>query len=190
MAAWLNGSALLASTPVVTPRGVVVTTPPVRAQRGGLLEACVVSTSYLCIYLGLGKLVIGFLRRYFAVQLNARVLVHGCLLLLGAGIPWSIQMTLPRWRFAGYTLLQITNPLWTIGEVCFKGVPVGVGPALMIGLPAAAFVVLVMNFFSLCDELQQVHIAKPPRVVEDDAEALTPTAATRTSPWDEDSPDG
>ena len=57
----LNGSALWQGATVVTPPGVVVP-PPMRVMRPGLFEACVVSTSYLCIYLGLGKLILGFLR--------------------------------------------------------------------------------------------------------------------------------
>ncbi len=158
-----------------------VITPSIRP---GLWEVCVIAASYLIVYLGVGKLILSMIRRFTQVQLTTRVLVHICLLMFGAGVPWSIQMTVPSLRTSGYTLLQITNPVWTITESCFKGVPV-VGPVLVYTLPIAALIVLGLNMPSLVAELKQVRIAKPPRVAEDDAEMAAPLVPTRTSPWDE-----
>jgi hypothetical protein len=151
-----------------------------------VLEASVIATSYLGIYLGLGKLILAAVRRYDETRLSLRVLVHLLLGLAGGGIPWVIQITYPPTRNLGYTLLQITNPVWTLWECCARGGLPPTGAALMLVLPLAALLVGLLNMPSLLAELRQVRISKPPRVAEEDralAAARAPEPA-RSSPWD------
>lgn len=156
---------------------------------GHLVEFCVVATSYLTIYLGLGKLILSAVRRYDETRLSVRVLVHTLLVLVGGGIPWVVQITYPQTRNLGYTLLQITNPLWTMWEYAARnGPPATAGRVLVFVLPGVALVIFAFNLPGLAAELRQVRIAKPPRVAEEDAAlaaAKSPQPA-RTSPWDEE----
>jgi hypothetical protein len=151
-----------------------------------LAEMCVVATSYVVIYLGLGKLILAAVRRYDETRISMRVLVHALLLLAGGGIPWIVQITYPPTRNLGYSLVQITNPVWTILEYAGQGAP-PTGNVLVTVLPLAALVVFAANFPGLAAELRQVRISKPPRVTEEDAQLAAAKAPppARTSPWDE-----
>jgi hypothetical protein len=150
--------------------------------------ACIVATSYVAIYLGLGKLILGVIARLGEIRLTVRVLVHALLLLAGGGIPWVVQITYPPTRELGYTLLQTTNPVWTLWESCVDG-PLQLGDSVVLTfvLPAAALVVWLMNLPSLAAELKQSRVAKPARVAEEDALSAAPvvTGPVRTNPWDD-----
>ncbi len=153
-----------------------------------VLAACVVAVSYMAIYLGLGKLILAAARRVGDVSLMLRVLVHLLLVLAGAGIPWVIQISNPQTRNLDYTLMQITNPLWTLDEYCFRGgPPAGIDVWLLTLLPAAALVVWGLNLPSVIAELSQGSVPKPPRVAEEDAELAAAAVPVdgRTSPWDD-----
>jgi hypothetical protein len=151
-----------------------------------IVGTSVIATSYVAIYLGIGKLILGVVTRYSEVRLAVRFLVHVLLLLAGGGIPWVVQISIPSMRDLGYTLLQTSNPVWTLTELCFAA---GLSPAtapLLVVLPLAAFVVYALNLPGLASELSLPRAAKPPRVVEEDARLAAPAAApARTSPWDE-----
>lgn len=166
--------------------GRVSNVPP--TQFFEVLETGIIATSYVAIYLGLGKLILGMVRRIDEVRLSARVLVHVLLVLAGGGIPWVVQMTNPQTRDLGYTLLQTTNPVWTLWECCVQnGMPAVAERFLIFVLPAAALAVWGLNLPSLAAELKQARVAKPPRVAEEDAQLAMSAASApeRTSPWDE-----
>jgi hypothetical protein len=152
-----------------------------------VFETAVVATSYIAIYLGLGKLILSAARRFDDTKISLRILVLLLLGLLGGGVPWVIQITYPPTRNLGYTLLQITNPVWTMWECCTRsGLPAGTGPLVLLLLPLAAALVFLLNVPSLIVELRQVRISKPPRVAEEDralAAALAPEPGP-SSPWD------
>ncbi len=173
------------AVPTAVAGAVAGTGTVIRLTRPDVLETCIIVTSYVTIYLGLGKLMLGAIRRVSEVRLATRALVHLMLIMFGGGIPWIVQMSLPSTRNSGYTLLQITNPVWTIWECCNHGVPI-VGRVLVVSLPIAAIAVWALNLPGLAAELQQVRVDKPPRVAQEDAE-LTAQAAgppAHTSPWD------
>ena len=137
----------------VTTARAPATLTTVRITRADIAETCVIATSYVIIYLGLGKLIMWGISRFGEVRLATRVLVNFLLLLMGVCVPWTIQLTSRELRSAGYTLLQITNPIWTLWECCWRGVPI-VGPLLVTALPAAALVVWLLNLPALADELK------------------------------------
>jgi hypothetical protein len=153
-----------------------------------LFATCLAAASYLAIYLGLGKLILAAVRRFDDIRISLRVLVHTLLILAGAGIPWVLQITYPQTRNLGYTLLQITNPVWTLWEYCMRsGPPPTAENVLVLVLPATALVVWGLNLPGLAAELRQVRIGKPPRVAEADAQlaAAKAPAPVRASPWDD-----
>lgn len=153
-----------------------------------VFQTCLIATSYLAIYLGLGKLILAVVARFGEVRLAARVLVHVLLLLAGGGIPWVVQITNPQTRNLGYTLLQTSNPVWTLWEYCIGGgATAAANHVLIFVLLAAALVVWGLNLPSLAAELKQVRIPKPARVAEEEALAVASVATgpVRTSPWDD-----
>jgi hypothetical protein len=165
--------------------GFAGTAVALRLTRADVFETALVATSYLVIYLGIGKLLLSAIAKVSEVRLPTRVLVHLLLLMLGGGVPLIIQLSTPSLRNQGYTLLQITNPVWTVNEACGKGLPFDM-PILQWVLPLAAALIWLANLPGLAAELRQVRIPKPERVVEEDA-ALAAQAAgdsLRKSPWD------
>lgn len=155
-----------------------------RSHRDGVFWTGLFATSYLAIYLGLSKLILEALRRFGEVRLTLRILVNLLLLLLGSGIPWVVQVSNPATRNFGYTLLQISNPVWTLWECCTRSVPAEYA-VLAIVLPVSALVVLVLNLPSLARELAQVRVARPGRVQEEDAQLAAQAAGPPqpASPW-------
>ncbi len=160
----------------------------VKARWDEILEASIVATSYLAIYLGLSKLILSAVRRYDEVRLTIRFLVAVLLVMVGGGGPWILQITNPQTRNLDYTLLQTTNPVWTLYEYCAEGrVPAGMGGWLVTVLPLVAVVIWGFNLPGIARELMQTRVAKPARVAEEDAElaAVAEPVPTRTSPWDD-----
>ncbi len=157
----------------------------VTGRPADFLEVSIVTTSYVIIYLGVGKLMLDVIGRFTEVRLTTRFVVHACLLMAGTGIPLVIQWSIPRIRDRGYTLWQITNPSWTIWESCTKIVPEA--DVLLPVLSVVAISVWAANLPSVAAELTQVYVAKPRRVAEEDAllaaEAAGPPLPK--SPWDE-----
>ena len=132
---------------------------------------------YVAIYLGLGLLLMRALRRFLSAGLLTSALVQILLLLVGCGAPLIIQLTLLDLRNQDYTLLQISDPFWTLAEVIDR-------PwwsqtqLLLIFVPLAALVVFALNLPGLSREIRSVRIIKPQRVIDEDAERA---AARKTS---------
>jgi hypothetical protein len=144
-----------------------------------------VSTGYLAIYLGLGKLILGVLRRFDEIRIALRILVHLLLVLLGAGFPWVVQLSNVQTRDMGYTLLQVSNPFWTLAHIANYRNQAYV-ESLCVIVPLAGLLVWLANLPSLWNELRQVRVSQPARVVEEEAELVAAArVAERASPWDE-----
>lgn len=150
----------------------------------GTLGAC-----YIIFYLGVGLLLVRLGRTISPVGIQASVLIQILLLLAGCGVPYVVQMMMPSLRNADYTLMQISNPLWTVShltEGCFLGgSPPPEMPVLLVVLPLAALVVFLLNLPGVVREIGRVRIALPARVAEEDAAQTPPKLPVRTSPWDE-----
>jgi hypothetical protein len=144
----------------------------------------VIGWSYLVAYMGLGMLVIGALRRVAVVTMLAGVLIHFLVLLAGSGIPTAIQLMSVELRDAEYTLLQITNPIWSLKHLVDSGVTPE-SEVLILIIPAAAVCMLLLNLPRVVRELREVRIAAPPRVLEDEAALHPRPESLPTNPWDE-----
>jgi hypothetical protein len=129
----------------------------------------VLGVSYVIFYLGFGKLLVGFLRPMLSTGFISGMAVQLLLLLLGTGVPLIIHGFSSQ-RGLGYTLLQITNPFWTLSE-SFRTQP-GISSDLAAAcylVPLLAVVALVLNLPSVLREVRQIRIAAPPRVLQDEA---------------------
>jgi len=147
----------------------------------------ILCTSYLTIYLGIGKWLLDVLRRIREVTLADRVTVHLVLLLLGSVAPWVVQLSLSGMRQSGYSLLQLTNPFWTISKALDR---VSMSSSALelasILVPAGAVVVWVLNVRGIARELSQAPEALPERVLAEEQQlAQAAHAHERTNPWDD-----
>lgn len=154
--AWLNANGFSPSWNVAT--GISFT------ER--ITTFTVLAVSYVVFYLGLGKLVIRWVRRWLSAGFIGGVAVQGLLLAMGTGIPLIIYGMGPM-RGDGYSLLQVTNPFWTLAEAMDRrSVSFDLELALYI-LPTLAAVVFLFNVPSAVAEVRHVRIAAPARVLED-----------------------
>jgi hypothetical protein len=87
-------------------------------------------------------------------------------LLFGVSVP-TIIYAMSKQRGSGYSLLQITNPFWTLTEIGADATLPSETFALMTMLPVFAGIIFVMNLPGVACELAQVRIAAPKRVLED-----------------------
>ncbi|MEX2310614.1 MAG: hypothetical protein WD738_23810 [Pirellulales bacterium] len=139
---------------------------------------------YMVAYLGLGMLVVAALRRVAVVTMLASVLIHFLVLLAGSGIPTAIQLMSVELRYVEYSLLQITNPIWSLKHLADGGAPPE-RDVLILLVPTVAFCMLLLNLRGVVRELQAVRISPPTRVLEDEA-ALHPAPPPQpANPWDE-----
>jgi hypothetical protein len=145
-----------------------------------------VGWSYLVVYLGVGLLLVTAIRRVASVSMVAAALIQILLLMVGTGIPWTIQMMSVNLRYIGYTLLQITNPIWTMYHLIDSSTPLDTFYISLI-LLAAAICVLTLNLPNVLRELRNIRIAPPTRVVEDEQILHPQPAPQPTNPWDEQS---
>jgi hypothetical protein len=146
----------------------------------------VLAFSYLVFYLGLGRLLIALLRRVTPVSLVLAVLLQVLLLLAGCGIPLSVHLMMPDIR-RDYSLIEITNPFYSLYEVVeARGFTAEVVTLLGV-VPMAALVMFLLNLPGIVVAVNQVRIAKPQRVLEEDAqiEALRAPPPGPSSPFDE-----
>jgi len=149
-----------------------------------LWPLAIVLVSYLVIFLGVGRLVIAWLRRFTPVHMFVGVGMHVILLSLATAVPLVVQFSTYQFYSSGYSMLQISNPFWTLAEI-------GDGPTMplelplfLIMLPTTAFLVFLANWKSIAGELRHVRVVPPARLVEEEAAEHPTVAAVRTSPWD------
>ncbi len=146
----------------------------------------VLAFSYLAIYLGLGLLLGALARRLgFAWTLLPGV-IGWLLVMIGALVPLTLQLTLPDLRSSGYTLLQISNPIWTLYEASSRTF----SPELQVVqflLPVFGVLVAAGTLPLVLGEVSAVRAPLPARVVLEDAQvaaAQRPALAVPQSPWD------
>ncbi|HVX13141.1 MAG TPA: hypothetical protein VHC22_18295 [Pirellulales bacterium] len=158
----------------------------VRTPRSVLFAFGALTCSYIVVYLGVGRLLITLLRRVSHVSLVLAVLLQALLVLAGCGIPLSIHLMTPEIR-RDYSLIEISNPFYSLVEVLDErgfGFEVNV---LLTVVPVAAGFVFLLNLPGVVSAVNQVRIAQPKRVREEDAELEAQRAPPPgpTSPFDE-----
>jgi hypothetical protein len=158
------------------------TTQPWAPGEDEVICFLLVGFGYIVAYLGLGKLLIELLRRVAVVPMVASVLINGFLLAAGCGVPLVIHM-MSDLRYGGYSLLHVTNPVWTLEQIL--GGPAAYQDELAVGVPLVALAIFALNLPAVIREVRQVRVAPPQRIVEDDAVLRPPPEPKRESPWDD-----
>jgi len=143
--------------------------------------------AYVAAYLGVGRLLVLWIRRYLNFGLLLPYLVHKILLFLGAAVPTFLQA----WAygfddFDDYTLLQIPNWMWTLVEAGAGNIWATPAAPILVLLGAAT--IFLVNLIVAAKEVEAVRQEEPERVRQDEVELhpeLAPKEQKQTSPWDE-----
>jgi hypothetical protein len=140
--------------------------------------------SYVAIYLGVTSLILRLLRRVAEVTVALSFLINLLLLMCGFGLPWLLR-EITNFRGQGYTLLHITDPLTTCAALLDPQFAGGVAPeVLLIMVVPPAIAVFLLNLVYIAPVVNQVRIARPLRVEEDEQEIHAPPPPQPTNPWD------
>ncbi|HUY31988.1 MAG TPA: hypothetical protein VMV69_04345 [Pirellulales bacterium] len=142
--------------------------------------------SYMVVYLGVGRILIGLLRKISALSMPVGVLLHLLLVLAGTGVPMTIHYMRPGIR-NDYSLIEMSNPFWTLEEAGNRST--GLSPEIVVVacvVPLVAAAVLLANLPAVVAAVRQVRIAKPRRVAEEDAfvESRRASPPVPSSPFD------
>lgn len=176
----------ISSYAAVLPMMILALLTPHHLSTGDLENITLVSLlsgAYLTFYLGVGRWVLALFGQFGPLAPVTRVLVYAVLLFVGTIVPLTVQMTLPGFRYDGYTALQATNPFWTLAEAVDHTPTYDIWITLLI-IGVAALVVFVLNLPAAAREVRQVRIAAPIRVVEETAPP--PAPHVQSNPWDTD----
>jgi hypothetical protein len=156
---------------------------PVNFER--LFGVSLLCLAYTAFYLGLAKLILAWLRRYSVSGALTNVLVNVLLVLIGCGVPLVMHL-MSDLRMAGYNLLHVFNPFWSIAEVAERSTLYF--PAILSIVSIASLVVFALNLRSLLAEVRLVRASSPARVADEEAlwlAAQKPSVKQPRDPWDE-----
>jgi hypothetical protein len=136
----------------------------------------------VALYLGLGKLLIGLLRRFTSIGIVLAVSLQVFWVLLGCLVPQVIE-AMQRPHMHQYTLLYVFDPFSTLGNQ--SQLRLGLMPAALGIVGVSALGAFFANLPGVVREIRQVRVAKPARVAEEDAARQAPAPAPPpSSPWD------
>ena len=141
--------------------------------------------SYVVFYLGFGKLLISFTRRFAFVSLTAGFLLHAILLMVGCFAPLIVTFMSSSTQFGNdYSLLHVSNPLWTLAELLDNGASAIDAWVVLFVVGTAAIVVLLLNLSTLASEIQHHRRSLPERVAEDEAMLHPEPEEGPSNPWE------
>jgi hypothetical protein len=186
-AGYMFAVANLTALTLATMAVVLIFTDPTRRRwlsTETIVYFSILSWSYVVALLGFGRLMITWLRRWFYVPMAAGFLLHAILVLTGVGLPTVIQLTSRQLRYSGYSLVQMTNPIWTLSELLDDGPGAVQADILVLVIPAAAFAALLLNIRSVGTELMHHRVAPPIRVAEEEAELHPAPVPGPSNPWE------
>ena len=155
-----------------------------------LLLLAWVTMCYMVIYLGLARLIVTWLSRWYPTGVVASCAICVLLVAIGTLAPLTLQFSL-RGSIAGageYTMLQASNVFWTIEELLSSSSISLAWPAVPVLLGFTALVVFGASLYASAAEIIPSRVAIPQRVQEDELQ-LHPEKAPKppgpSSPWDD-----
>ncbi len=153
------------------------------------LAGSIVAVSHVGIYLGLGRFLVRFVRKFTEPSILISLLLHVVLVAVGTAAPLTIQWTLYPNDY-GYSAWQLFNPFWTLGELFSRWQGNAHVPLMLTVLPLLAVGLTLAQLPGLFKELHYVRIPKPLRVSEEDEELHKrrhpPPPPTKKNPWDDE----
>ena len=142
---------------------------------------------YVCIYVGLGRLILLLFRRIAPVGILFSFVCVAALAVLGVALPITFDSLLHGFEQLSYSVLQTPNWAWTLISIA-QGRGTLPAPEVFVVLLAGAGVVLLLNLISAAREVEQVRAETPDRVQQDERQRHpVPAKGTgRRSPWDDE----
>ncbi|UUO09119.1 hypothetical protein M4951_12580 [Blastopirellula sp. J2-11] len=146
-----------------------------------------VATAYVVIYLGVGRFLMIGLRRIGSGDIFLSAIIHLLLLLLGVFIPIIVQFSTYWLPNDDYSIVQISNPFWTLVAISdsanvVRNPELG-GSVLMLTLGGA--LIFFLQILISASDIVPTTQAIPQRVSEED-ELLAPLRSPGAdSPWDD-----
>ncbi len=147
------------------------------------------AVAYVAAYLGVGRLILLFMRRFVWGGLAMAFVIQVFVAAMGTILPFLVQLSALGVRFADeYTLIQTSNWAWTMYAILDKDI-VGVDYFVYVIVPVFAGVVFVVNMILAAREVAAEREQTPQRVVEDELRLhpeKAPKPAGPQNPWDYD----
>jgi hypothetical protein len=149
------------------------------------------AVAYVAAYLGIGRLILLFMRRFIWGGLAMGFVVQLFIAGMGAIVPFVVQFT-SRWgSFVDeYTWVQTSNWAWTLMAVADNDIT-GLDNLVYIIVPAVALIAFMANMMLAVREIAAQRETTPQRVLEDELQLhpeKAPKPAGPQSPWDYDTP--
>lgn len=178
---------LLTLVTITTVAGITAEIEAFAGARGTLewILFVTLAAAYVVAYLGVGRLLVLLLRQLGRVTMLLTFLVNLFLAILGIAIPLFFQAWLEGYSRMSYSMVQVTNWVWTLEEVADGNVLYFSFAPLVVYLAAA--IIFLLNLLFTVYEVEQVRLATPDRVLADE-QHLHPTRKdipTRSNPWDD-----
>jgi hypothetical protein len=150
-----------------------------------LFTASTLCASYMTAYVGVGRLLVMALRQRYSTGLILPMLINVVFALLGIFAPLVFSGWLTGFSSMDYSGLQLTNWAWTIVEAVDGTLWGSSMVPILVYFVAAC--VLAVNLFVAMREVEQVRLATPHRVLEDEWQLhpeKAPASPRRKNPWE------
>jgi hypothetical protein len=142
---------------------------------------------YLTCYLGFGRLIVLFVRRFLDVGVLLTVLLQLMLWLVGELVPLVIVFMTPGLREGEYSVLQAPSPIFSVVTAIDRAVIPGELTATIVILLVFGSIIFLLNAAATAKELRSLRVAAPKRVLEEEARLRPrPAEPAYKSPWDEE----
>jgi len=155
-----------------------------------MAQFAVASWLFVAAYLGVGRLMVMLVRNRVPSGVVFSFLLQIVLVTFGTMMPLVVQFSLFNSSSFDYSVLQVTNPFWTLAQMLFDSTPgfttaTDLGASLLI-LAIAGISLAILHFFLTIREIEQTRLVAPQRVQEEDAAAIAArTPVRKKNPWDE-----
>ena len=147
---------------------------------------------YAAAYLGVGRLMVMLVRNRVPSGVVFSFLLQIVLVTFGTMMPLVVQFSLFNSNNFDYSVLQATNPFWTLAQMLFNstsGFSTADTWSSFILLAIVGGSMAVLHFLLAIREIEQTRLVAPQRVQEEDAAAVAArTPVRKKNPWDEPAP--
>jgi ABC-type transport system involved in multi-copper enzyme maturation permease subunit len=147
---------------------------------------------FVAAYLGVGRLMVLLVRNRVPSGVVFSFLLQIVLVTFGTLIPLVVQFSLFNTSNFDYSVLQASNPFWTLAQILFNstgGFPSADTGSSLVLLAIAGCLLAGLHFLLTIREIEQTRLVAPQRVQEEDAAAIAArTPVRKKNPWDEPTP--
>jgi len=157
---------------------------PVAPDSATVFALGIICWSYVAIFLGVCKLLVGFARKFTTMNLLLACGIHFIIVGAAVSLPFVIESNIMRRYSRDYTLLHISNPFYTLESLGNSWKRFDELWTVATILACAAIVVLLANLKSIATEMARSQIVAPKRIAEDEVELEEIREPSYKSPWD------